>query len=88
MAINAKSLIGGILAGAAAGVAIGILLAPASGKETRDNLAKGSKKLADDLKDKFESSLESLKGQFNYRVDEVAGTGKDTINHVKDKVKL
>jgi gas vesicle protein len=42
MAINAKSLIGGILAGAAAGVAIGILLAPASGKETRDNLVKGS----------------------------------------------
>lgn len=88
MAINAKSLIGGILAGAAVGVAIGILLAPASGKETRDNLVKGSKKLADDLKGKFDDSLESLKSQFNYRVDEVAGVGKDTINHVKEKAKV
>jgi gas vesicle protein len=40
--MNAKNLIGGLLAGAAVGVAIGILLAPGSGKETKAKLTKGS----------------------------------------------
>jgi gas vesicle protein len=88
MAINSKSLIGGILAGAAVGIAIGILLAPASGEETRNNLVKGSKKLADDLKNKFDDSIESIKNQFNYRVEEVASAGKEGINHVKERAKV
>ncbi len=86
--MNAKNLIGGLLAGAAIGVAIGILLAPSSGKQTRGDLASGSRKLTDSLKGTVEDSIESLKGKFNYGVDEAVKRGKDTANNLGDKIKV
>ncbi|MEQ1586690.1 MAG: YtxH domain-containing protein [Cyclobacteriaceae bacterium] len=86
--MNAKNLIGGLLAGAAIGVAIGILLAPASGKETRKSLATGSRKLADSLAGSAEESLESLKGKFNMGVDEVTKRGKELINSTNERLKV
>jgi len=86
--MNAKNLIGGLLAGAAIGVAIGILLAPASGKDTRKGLASGSRRLADSLTGSVEESLESLKGKFNGGVDEVTRRGKDLINSTNERVKV
>nr|MBP8824326.1 YtxH domain-containing protein [Flavobacteriales bacterium] len=47
---NGKTVLG-ILAGLAAGVAIGMLLAPRSGKETRSMLRDKGKKAMDDLED-------------------------------------
>jgi hypothetical protein len=41
--MEAKNLIGGLLAGAAIGVAVGILLAPRSGEQTRKKLMRESK---------------------------------------------
>lgn len=86
--MNAKNLIGGLLAGAAIGVAIGILLAPASGKDTRRSLATGSRKLADSLTGSVEESLESLKGKFNMGVDEVTKRGKELINSTNERLKV
>jgi gas vesicle protein len=83
--MNTKSLIGGLLAGAAVGVAIGILLAPASGKETQANLVKGTGKLIDDAKHTTESSLASLKKEFNDVVDEVVKKGKELITNGSQK---
>jgi len=40
-------------AGAAAGAVLGILFAPAKGKETRENLKKKGKQFADDITQKF-----------------------------------
>lgn len=86
--MNAKNLIGGLLAGAAIGVAIGILLAPKSGRDTREDISKGTRKLADNLKGSVEDSLESLKGKFNSGLDEAARKGKDTANNLGERLKV
>jgi len=85
--MNAKNLIGGLLAATAIGVAIGILLAPASGEETKKKLIKGSRKLADSVKDTVEDSIDSIKQKFNFGVDEVARKGKEAINTASERVK-
>ncbi len=86
--MNSKNLIGGILAGAAIGVAIGMLLAPASGKVTKAKLVKGSNNLVDGLKGTVEESIESLKNQFNDAVDVAVKKGKEAINSTRDGVKI
>lgn len=86
--MNAKSLIGGLLAGAALGVAAGILLAPASGAQTRKKLVKGSNKLKDELLSSVEDSLDALREQFNAKIDRLAKQGKEAINHTSDRVKV
>jgi gas vesicle protein len=85
--MDAKNLIGGLLAGAAIGVAIGMLLAPDSGERTRGKIAKGSRKLTDGVKGSVENSIESLKNKFNYGIDELARKGKDVLNTANDKMK-
>ncbi|MBL7841764.1 MAG: YtxH domain-containing protein [Cyclobacteriaceae bacterium] len=86
--MNAKSLIGGLLAGAALGVAAGILLAPASGVQTRKKLIKGSNKLKDELLSSVEESLDALRDQFNAKIDRLAKQGKEAINHTSERVKV
>lgn len=86
--MNTKNLIAGLLAGAAVGVAIGMLLAPSTGKQTRDDIAKGSRKLVDGLKGSVEDSLDSLKHKFNSGVDEVTRKGKESFNTANDKMKV
>jgi gas vesicle protein len=86
--MNAKSLIGGLLAGAALGVAAGILLAPSSGVQTRKKLIKGSTKLKEELLSSVEDSLDALRAQFNSKIDKLAKQGKETINHTSERVKV
>ena len=85
--MDSKRMIGGLLAAAAIGAAIGILLAPASGERTRVKLARGSRKMVDSLEDTVEDSIELLKDRFNSGVDEVFKKGKELINHANDKIK-
>ena len=82
--MDSKKMIGGLLAAAAVGVAIGILLAPASGEVTRARLVKGSRKLADDLQGTVEGSIESLKEKFTTGVDQVVKRGKELIGRGSD----
>jgi gas vesicle protein len=91
--MNAKSLIGGLLAGAALGLAAGILLAPSSGVQTRKKLIKGSRikgssKLKDELLSSVEDSLDALRAQFNSKIDKMAKQGKEAINHTSERVKV
>ena len=86
--MNVESLIGGQLAGAALGVAAGILLAPSSGVQTRKKLMKGSTKLKDELLSSVEDSLDSLRSQFNSKIVKLAKQGKETINHTSERVKV
>ncbi len=86
--MEAKNLIGGLLAGAAIGVAVGILLAPESGEQTRKKIIKGSRRTANDIKATFEESVDSLKNQYNSGVDELAKRGKELISQTNDRVKV
>ena len=86
--MDSKNLIGGLLAGAAIGVAIGMLLAPSDGAKTRKRIVDGSLKLKDDLVDSVDDSVKSLKGRFNYGVDEVSKKGKETIDTASERLKV
>jgi gas vesicle protein len=86
--MNAKSLIGGLLAGAAVGVAVGMLLAPDSGAKTQQKLVKGARKLGDDLMRTAGSSFQSVKDRFNTKVDEVADRGREGITRSSEKIKV
>ena len=50
----------GILGGMAAGAMLGILFAPEKGKETRRKILRKSSDYTDQLKDKYDSLLESI----------------------------
>lgn len=85
--MNAKNLIGGFIAGAALGVAAGLLLAPASGEKTRRKLVKGSMKIKKNVVDYVEDSIDSLRTQVNKRIDQVtqvAGKAKESITNGAD----
>jgi len=86
--MNAKNLIGGFLAGAAIGVAAGLLMAPYSGAKARRKLVRGSMKVKKNVVDYVEDSLESLRSQFNDKIETIAKRGKETINGAAEKVKM
>ena len=86
--MDSKRMIGGLLAAAAIGAAIGILLAPSSGERTRSKLIKGSRRLTDSLEETMEDSIELLKDKFNSGVEEVFKKGKELIGHANDKIKV
>jgi len=50
---NTSKIIIAAAAGAVAGAILGILFAPAKGKETRENIRKKGKQLADDIAEKL-----------------------------------
>ena len=62
MGTNSKILLA-LLAGAAAGVAIGILIAPDKGSESRKKITDTAKKLADTLLTKAEETLDEMAGK-------------------------
>jgi gas vesicle protein len=51
--MKSQNLLIGALAGLVAGVAIGLLMAPASGSETRQKIADGASGLTDNLKKRY-----------------------------------
>lgn len=86
--MNAKNLIGGFIAGAALGVAAGLLMAPSSGAKTRRKLVRGSQKIKRNVVDYVDNSLDTLREQVNEKIDTIAKRGKETFNHVSEKVKI
>jgi len=58
---NSKTLIA-LLAGLAAGAALGILFAPEKGTETRDRLTESLKNLGDSIKDTAATEIDNLVG--------------------------
>jgi gas vesicle protein len=72
---NSKVVIA-LLAGLAAGAALGILFAPDSGTETRDKLTESLKNLGDSIKDTAAAEIDSLVGL----KDKIVGNIKSKIN--------
>lgn len=59
--MSRNNTIWGLLAGLAAGAALGVLLAPRSGKETRDLLKQKGDQAKDDLNDLLDDGFEHWK---------------------------
>ena len=85
--MDSKKLIGGLLAGAALGVAIGLLMAPSSGRKTIKRLRKGTSKFAGKLKGKVGTSIDVLRERYNSGIEEAARKGKEVINAASDRIK-
>jgi gas vesicle protein len=67
-----SSFMSGLTVGALAGVAAGVLLAPKSGKETREDI----KKLAVDLSDKATDMYLEAKDRLDRKLDAIKALGK------------
>ncbi len=69
---NKGSFFKGLIAGALGGAIAGILLAPKSGEETREDI----KKLAVDLKDKAVDTYEKARAEVERKIEQVKKAGE------------
>lgn len=91
-------VIAALLVGAAAGAAIGLLLAPESGSELREDIAdyvndlfdkakNQAQTTASDIKDYGNSVVEKAKSKFNGLVGDASEYGEEAVDTAKDKAK-
>lgn len=97
--MSAQKILIGVLSGLVAGVAVGVLVAPAEGSETRKKLADTAdslkKKLRqlrgvtsdelDELKDIFEKEAEGLREDVRHRVLDLIKAAKTKGNNIKEQ---
>ena len=77
---NTKTILA-LLAGLAAGAALGILFAPDKGDDTRDKLSESLKGLTDSFKETASKELENLAGLRDKLVDNI----KSKVNGAQDE---
>ncbi len=83
---TAKKLAAGMSFAATLGAAAGILFAPKSGKETRDDLNKKAINAAETIKDKIEKNIEQVKDNANKAVNEI-NKAVDDIQEKTEEIK-
>jgi|KBSMisStaDraftv2_1062788.scaffolds.fasta_scaffold37914_7 gas vesicle protein len=72
---NSGKILTAVVVGVAVGTALGILLAPDKGSETRRKINEQGKKLAEELKEKLKKGKEELAGL----KDEIQSSVKDKV---------
>ena len=85
-----KSVAAAVVVGAAAGYVAGILTAPKSGKETREDLKKASEKFKKDAAAKLQEAKVELSGlidQANVKVKDLSDKGKKELDELVVKAK-
>ena len=84
MSSDSKLLLGLIL-GAATGAVAGLLLAPASGKETRENLSEKAEELKGDLDKKFNELSKKIQDLDKESLNDFKEKFSDVKSSVKEK---
>ena len=79
-----SKVITGVLIGASVGILAGILIAPDSGKRTREKLANKAK----DLKTRMADTLDNAKTAYNREVESLLTNGKSGIDSLKNSLKV
>lgn len=85
---QSEKLFAGILAVAAVGITLAIVLAPPPGKAAMGIIGKKSKKSSKEALDTAIGFLENLREKYNDTVDAKAKLGKAAIEGIKDTIKL
>ncbi len=80
---NSKVVVA-LLAGLAAGAALGILFAPEKGTETRDKLTESLKKLGDSIRDTAATEIDNLVGLKDKVVDNIKSKIKNNEQDYQD----
>lgn len=75
---STSNVIIGLLAGLAAGAAIGLLFAPEKGSATRNKLGQSIKDLGDGIRDTVDSQLERLSQAKNQLASRTEGSAKES----------
>lgn len=80
--MKSGKIILGVLAGLAAGAALGILFAPDKGKDTRKKISKKSRDFADDITNKMNDSVDRITQKFENLKESISisGNKKSTDN--------
>jgi len=85
MSDNSKVVVG-LLAGLAAGVALGLLFAPDKGSETRDKLSQALKDFGDSIKDKAADEINNLTSLKDKVVDSIKSKLRDVEDEYSSEV--
>jgi gas vesicle protein len=97
--MSTQNILVGVLTAVAAGVAIGLLLAPAKGEETRQKISDTASDLKkkfrrirnsaiteiDDLKDVFENEIDGLQEDVREKILKLIKSGRTSYNNIKDQ---
>ena len=82
---NSKVVVA-LLAGLAAGAALGLLFAPEKGSETRDRLTDSLKDFGDSVKERAATEIDNLNGLKEKVVSSIKGKVRDTEQEYSDEV--
>lgn len=83
MSDNSKVVVA-LLAGLAAGAALGILFAPEKGTETRDKLTESLKRLGDSIRETAANEIDNLVGLKDKVVDNLKSKLNSTEEELQD----
>lgn len=87
MSVTGK-VIGGFLIGAGVGTVAALLMAPASGRKTRNQIVEETKRLKDQVTEAINDSLKNIKSGYNRKVEEYAAESKASVDRAKEKAKV
>lgn len=73
--------------GLAAGVVLGMLVAPEKGKSTRKRIVTDTDSFFKDLQDQLQSGINNIKSQYNDFVETSATRTKDAIGQAERRAK-
>ncbi|HTB51819.1 MAG TPA: YtxH domain-containing protein [Ferruginibacter sp.] len=85
--MKSKQVIAGLLIGAAAGAALGVLFAPHKGSKTRRKIAGAGADLKESLTEKINDFVDSITDQFQHTKNDLMEKGKDKVASVKAQAK-